>query len=145
MLPGWFHESVDKTVLSDGSDSKTPLPVSFPSLLFFLRDCAALPLRLMMGQTKTWESVALLPFVILIPLFSKAWADCFYPNGDLSFAIPCNSSAAFSTCCTVGSTCLSNGVCRWTNAYGIFIYVTDSCTDKAWASRDCPPMSCSQG
>lgn len=61
---------------------------------------------------------------------------CYYPNGEKSPDHPCDEDAEVSACCggSFGSICMSNKLC----AGGDGGIVRGSCTDKNWASPECP-------
>ncbi|KAI8672056.1 hypothetical protein NCS56_00667900 [Fusarium sp. Ph1] len=61
---------------------------------------------------------------------------CYYPNGEEAPDHPCDEDAEVSACCggSFGSICMSNKLC----AGGDGGIVRGSCTDKNWASPECP-------
>ncbi|KAK4184103.1 hypothetical protein QBC35DRAFT_442078 [Podospora australis] len=65
---------------------------------------------------------------------------CYFPNGQPSGDVPCDSSAEVSMCCGSRSNCLSSGLC-WldgtTETSGIS-YARGTCTDPTWKSPHCP-------
>ncbi|RSM12407.1 hypothetical protein CEP52_002494 [Fusarium oligoseptatum] len=76
-------------------------------------------------------------FLLLCSL-QKGFAakQCYYPNGEESPDHPCDEDAEVSACCggSFGSICMSNKLC----AGGDGGIVRGSCTDKNWASPECP-------
>lgn len=66
-----------------------------------------------------------------------AQKQCYYPNGQKAANdFPCGPDDADSACCGggQGSVCLTNKLCRSPDGHTI----RGSCTDKNWASADCP-------
>ena len=70
---------------------------------------------------------------------SSSASTCYYPNGNPSTDVPCDSDALFTQCCGSRSDCLTNGLCilEASNDTGIN-YARGTCTDKTWASSLCP-------
>jgi hypothetical protein len=68
---------------------------------------------------------------------------CYFPNGNVSVAEPCNLDAAQSSCCTQGWICLTNGMCQANNA-SAKIYTSKffrgGCTDQNWKDPACPQI-----
>jgi hypothetical protein len=75
---------------------------------------------------------------ILLASFALCHAQtCYYPNGlEAEGDSPCDPDNEHSACCgqSLGSACLSNKLCRAPNGN----VVRGSCTDRDWASPDCP-------
>lgn len=81
---------------------------------------------------------------LLYLLHGEIIALCFWPDGQVNDELECNPNAPETACCARGHTCLSNGVCEWTNSSGIANYGRGSCTDSAWRSTLCPQF-CQSG
>jgi hypothetical protein len=67
----------------------------------------------------------------------SAQKKCYYPNGlEAANDHPCDPSDTNSACCGggLGAVCLTNKLCRSPDGNTI----RGSCTDKSWASADCP-------
>lgn len=73
--------------------------------------------------------------VLLVARLSYAASTtCYAPGGGVSDGdIPCNSSAAVSSCCGVNDLCINNGLCFQGGNVA-----RGSCTDQTWMSSDCP-------
>ncbi|CAI6331976.1 unnamed protein product [Periconia digitata] len=80
---------------------------------------------------------------LLFASFSHAETQCYYPDGSTIQDTPC-TSAPDSTCCGLGYACLSNNLCALTehvpgnNEARRHKYIQASCTDKTFASPNCP-------
>jgi hypothetical protein len=69
-------------------------------------------------------------------------AECWFPNGDRAWKDnPCNDDGNNSTCCPLGSECMSNNLCFFP---GPDIYERHSCTDRSWEDPNCLNI-CSRG
>ena len=76
--------------------------------------------------------------LLILNLFARMGALCYYPNGDASEDIPYNSTAEVSACCTRGWTCLTNGVCQNDNNPADVSWARHSCTDINFFAPECP-------
>ena len=80
----------------------------------------------------------LISIILFLCYLQKGFAakQCYYPNGEEAPDHPCDEDAEVSTCCggSFGSICMSNKLC----AGGDGGIVRGSCTDKDWASPECP-------
>ncbi|CAI6336669.1 unnamed protein product [Periconia digitata] len=91
----------------------------------------------------------ILPFLIPVSIHAAATA-CYAPNGAIVQDTPCSTTSTHSTCCRLGYACLSNNLCALTShappefAENSPTLLRSSCTDKSWASEDCPSM-CTNG
>ncbi|KAK5656029.1 hypothetical protein OQA88_5168 [Cercophora sp. LCS_1] len=65
---------------------------------------------------------------------------CYYPNGEPSSDIPCDSVAPVSMCCGSRLGCLSSGLCLLdgTSETRGISYARGTCTDPTWKSPHCP-------
>lgn len=88
-----------------------------------------------MFSTRRSRRLLIVISLLISSPFTRA-LQCFWPDG--STADPsqsaCNSTAAHSHCCSVGSTCLANGLClaEWDSSLN-----TGACTDPTWADSSC--------
>lgn len=81
-------------------------------------------------------SIALM--YLQLPILASDSSSCYWPNGDLvSNDRPCDPSSSVSPCCARGSTCLSSGVCQFTDQK-VTKLMRGSCTDKTWTATKCP-------
>ena len=66
---------------------------------------------------------------------------CYYPNGKPeSNLVACNqTSGAVSSCCSIGDTCHTNGLCKNDEHPDNGLYWRDGCTDSSWG-EGCPQM-----
>ncbi|OAG02294.1 uncharacterized protein CC84DRAFT_1208348 [Paraphaeosphaeria sporulosa] len=85
---------------------------------------------------------AVLYLAHFLPVVSST---CYMPNGNTTNDAACNGGAdTGSACCGPGYACLSNTLCALTEHVSSDIvktspfYVRGGCTDKNWASKDCP-------
>lgn len=76
--------------------------------------------------------------LVILNLFARMAVLCYYPSGDVSEDIPCNSTAEVSACCTRGWTCLTNGVCQDDNNPAEVSWARHSCTDRNFFAPECP-------
>ncbi|KAH7050221.1 hypothetical protein B0J12DRAFT_89809 [Macrophomina phaseolina] len=66
---------------------------------------------------------------------------CYYPSGQQSTDVPCNSTSDETYCCAAGFICFSNKLCVPDpngSSAGAPDYNRGSCTDPTWTSSDCP-------
>lgn len=80
--------------------------------------------------------LAMLSTLVLLAaqLSYAASATCYVPGGGVSDGdIPCNSSAAVSSCCGVNDLCINNGL--YSQGGNV---ARGRCTDQTWMSSDCP-------
>ncbi|KAK4950260.1 hypothetical protein LTR10_011241 [Elasticomyces elasticus] len=77
-------------------------------------------------------------------LARAAERQCFFPNGQPEDnLVPC-TSASVSSCCAVGDTCISNGLCKNGGDLNSGFYWRDGCTDSTWGDG-CPQMCVNGG
>ena len=78
--------------------------------------------------------------LVILALSSHTNATCYTPRGAIAESdLPCDTTAAESVCCPVGSTCSANKVCMINDEP-----YRGSCTDKSFNSPACTNF-CSQG
>ncbi|KAE9376588.1 hypothetical protein N431DRAFT_542146 [Stipitochalara longipes BDJ] len=79
---------------------------------------------------------------LLLFVVHTSWAatakTCYFPDGNPATKDTACKSATVSTCCQEGATCLDNGLCFDPFGSAVGGYIRGSCTDKTWASADCP-------
>jgi len=79
---------------------------------------------------------------LLLFVVHSSWAasspTCYFPDGKNATKDTACKSATVSTCCQEGATCLDNGLCFDPFGSAVGGYIRGSCTDKTWASPDCP-------
>jgi hypothetical protein len=66
---------------------------------------------------------------------------CYFPSGGLTGGAACFPDQENSRCCGYGWTCMSNGLCKVSQANlqnFKLQYYRGSCTDKTWDSPSCP-------
>lgn len=87
--------------------------------------------------------IARLALLHLFTLHSFTHAICYFPDG-ITVAtndVPCEGSDK-SACCGPGFACLSNHICKWTEAVAgtkpNTLFFRGSCTDPTFNSENCP-------
>lgn len=91
--------------------------------------------------TPSLQTAIILSSLILpIAAVSKT-AACYDPDGSfLANDAACNLDADVSSCCGIGWSCLSNGVCEIVqeqNSVNVTLYYRGSCTDQTWTQPGC--------
>jgi len=74
----------------------------------------------------------------LVTLSRAANVACYFPDNSVAINDTACTEATVSTCCQAGATCLDNGLCFDPFGSAVGGYIRGSCTDKTWASVDCP-------
>jgi len=82
--------------------------------------------------------VAILLNILQVSADRDDWfshAPCWQPNGDRAWKdTPCTDDGNNSTCCPMGSECMSNNLCFFP---GPDLYERHSCTDRSWEDPNC--------
>ena len=132
--------------ISSRSTSSCSAPYKF-LLLIFLRRI----LRLFKRQARDIVSIGMnsLLLVLLVVFGTASFVTAALNNGicyninriqEPSYLV-CNPEAEVSSCCSSGATCLSNGLCEFSNIT-VSTYWTGTCTDYLWNSPSTCPEIC---
>lgn len=79
---------------------------------------------------------------ITAPVTTAALLNCYYPDGTTTAPghTPCNTTISASACCAPEDSCSTSGLCLGRTGFSY----RGSCTDKTWASGNCP-SECQKG